>query len=134
MRSAAVIIKDGMVLLIHRFRDGIEFFVLPGGTVEEGETLEQAAIREVKEETSLDVKIDKKLWQHLNIHGNDVPKMHHYFLMKGIVGEIELGGEEKEINSKENSFVLEWHDLKKLSELPIKPDFAKEKLIEEFSK
>ncbi|MGP4072877.1 NUDIX hydrolase [Piscibacillus sp. B03] len=34
------------------------YYTLPGGAVEQGQTLKEAAIREVKEETGLDVKVD----------------------------------------------------------------------------
>ncbi len=47
-----VLIKDGKVLLAGQW-DG---FDLPGGAVEKGETLEEALVREVKEETGVDVK------------------------------------------------------------------------------
>ncbi|MBZ9633644.1 NUDIX hydrolase [Clostridium sp. FP1] len=43
------------VLLVHN--KDVNSWSMPGGKVEEGETLEQAAIREVKEETGLLVKI-----------------------------------------------------------------------------
>ena len=38
--------------------DNFSYYTLPGGAVEPEETLEEAAIREVKEETGLDVKIN----------------------------------------------------------------------------
>lgn len=46
------------VLMVRNKGDNSSYITLPGGAVEEGETLEEAAIREVKEETGVDVKID----------------------------------------------------------------------------
>lgn len=52
--------RDGSVVLVKRlsppFRD---FYAIPGGFVEYGETIEEAAVREAKEETGLDVKIER---------------------------------------------------------------------------
>ena len=56
MKAArAIIIEDGRVLVMHRNKYGSEYFTLVGGRVGEGETVEQALVREVKEETGLDV-------------------------------------------------------------------------------
>lgn len=49
---------DKNVLLVKNKGSGASYYTLPGGAVEKGETLEEAAIREVKEETGLDVQID----------------------------------------------------------------------------
>jgi ADP-ribose pyrophosphatase YjhB (NUDIX family) len=39
-RATAIIIENGKILLIKRIKSGMEYFVVPGGGVEEGETLE----------------------------------------------------------------------------------------------
>lgn len=53
-----VVVKEDEVLLIKRAIEPYKgFWVLPGGHVEDYETVEEACIREVKEETGLDVKI-----------------------------------------------------------------------------
>ena len=53
---SAAILRDGKVLVVRRARKpALGVYTLPGGVVEAGETLEQAVVREVKEETALDI-------------------------------------------------------------------------------
>jgi 8-oxo-dGTP diphosphatase len=53
----AVVIHQGKVLLIRRGKEPLRGrWVVPGGTVEVGETLQEALVREVEEETGLIVK------------------------------------------------------------------------------
>jgi 8-oxo-dGTP diphosphatase len=53
---SAAIFRDGRVLIVRRERAPAHgLYTLPGGGVELGETLEEAVIREVREETALDV-------------------------------------------------------------------------------
>lgn len=55
-----VIIKDNMVLLIKRRNDPYkDKWAIPGGFVEYGERTEDAVLREIKEETGLESKIDR---------------------------------------------------------------------------
>ncbi|MBO7341014.1 MAG: NUDIX domain-containing protein [Lachnospiraceae bacterium] len=60
-RSVAIVVRDGKILMERVFYFGREFFTVPGGGIEEGETPEQAVIRELKEECGLDGTIVKKL-------------------------------------------------------------------------
>ena len=54
---SAAIIRDGKVLVVRRARNpALHLYTLPGGAGEAGETLVQAVMREVREETSLDVE------------------------------------------------------------------------------
>ena len=53
----ALIFDDGRVLLAHR-RD-IDWWNLPGGGMEIGETVEEAVRREVREETGLEVQVER---------------------------------------------------------------------------
>lgn len=53
--TGVAIVKDGQVLLVRRSIDDFlgGYYEMPGGGVDNGETIEQAAMREVKEETGL---------------------------------------------------------------------------------
>ncbi|WP_137045654.1 NUDIX hydrolase [Pseudolabrys sp. FHR47] len=54
---SAAIVHDGRVLAVRRARKpAIALYTMPGGVVETGETLFEAAIREVREETALSIE------------------------------------------------------------------------------
>lgn len=55
LHATTVVIDDGQVLLIQR--EDFKVWCLPGGQVESGESVAQAAIREVKEETGINVEL-----------------------------------------------------------------------------
>lgn len=56
LRVAAVIIIDGRLVLVRQGPDDAPYYLLPGGGVTYGETLEEALVREVAEETALTIK------------------------------------------------------------------------------
>ena len=63
IRVAAVIVHDGRLLLVRQtVHGGRDRWVLPGGRLDHGERLCDAARREVREETGLDVRVDKLLY------------------------------------------------------------------------
>ncbi|WP_135826170.1 NUDIX hydrolase [Halorussus ruber] len=60
-RWVGALVRDGdgrIVLVRNRWSDG---WVLPGGDVEPGESLREAAVREVREETGLDASVERPL-------------------------------------------------------------------------
>jgi 8-oxo-dGTP pyrophosphatase MutT (NUDIX family) len=91
IRAGIVLIQDGKVALIERHRAGFDYFVFPGGGVDEGETPEQAAVREAMEELGIEVAIKQKLAViQLGQKNRQV-----YFLVEQIGGEFGAGvGEE----------------------------------------
>ena len=80
-----VVIFRGKILLLYKnFRNRYEGLVLPKGTVEPGESFEQTALREVKEETGVEAHINEyvgKSEYSFNIPGNVVKKEVHWYLM-----------------------------------------------------
>lgn len=85
------------VLLVHRPR--YDDWSFPKGKLDPAETFEQAAIREVEEETGLKCRIIRELatmryeYQTRN-KGKLKPKAVRYFLMERVSGKIRVPGEE----------------------------------------
>jgi ADP-ribose pyrophosphatase YjhB (NUDIX family) len=63
LRVCATLIRDGAILMVRHVHDGRDYWTLPGGAVEAGETLEQAVLREVHEETNLSAHVVGPLYQ-----------------------------------------------------------------------
>lgn len=63
---------DGIILI--RRKNPPEGWALPGGFVDYGETLEEAAVREAKEETGLDVRLVRQLHSYSDPHRD--PRQH----------------------------------------------------------
>lgn len=80
-----VVIYRGKILLLYKnYKNRYEGWVLPKGTVEEGEEYPDTALREVKEETSADAKIIKyvgKSQYSFNTPQDTVVKNVHWYLM-----------------------------------------------------
>lgn len=53
--ARAIIIENGNILVMHRDKQGSQYFTLVGGKVNDDETIEQGLVREVQEETGLTV-------------------------------------------------------------------------------
>ncbi len=102
----AIVIEDGKVLLVKHNAGHWDF---PKGHVEEGETEFETAIREVKEETNIDIKIEKQN-RYISEYSpkEDVMKTVIYFL-----GE-KIGGEDKP--QIEEVSDVEWVDVNKAVE------------------
>jgi ADP-ribose pyrophosphatase YjhB (NUDIX family) len=94
LRVTGVLIEDGRVLLLNQDTDAGRSWSLPGGKVEEGETLAAALVREMREETGLDVEPGRLLYvcDHLPQKGTHV--VHLTFETTrtgGTIGEVTAG-------------------------------------------
>ena len=81
MRSEAaggVVVRDGRVAVVHRPR--YDDWSLPKGKLDAGETFEQAALREVEEETGLRCELVREL-PSVEYEARGRPKLVRYWLM-----------------------------------------------------
>jgi mutator protein MutT len=96
----AVIVEGGHVVLIRRGREPLlGRWSIPGGVVEAGETLRQAAIREAREETGLEVEAGELLevFESIVPGAESGKSEYHYvvidFLCRKKSGELRAGGD-----------------------------------------
>lgn len=116
--SAIIINGNSEVLLMHRIKNNEEYFVLPGGGIENGETENDAVIRETKEETNLVIKPDKIIFEFYN---DAFDRKEIFFKVKSFVGNLALGGPELSRQSKDNIYKLEWVKIKDLQNFNLLP-------------
>lgn len=117
--SRAIIIEDGKLLAMFRRKikkDGSvkEYYVIPGGGLEEGETLEENVIRELKEEFNVDIEVVRFLGTE---EYDDT--IANYFLCKIINGTPRLGGEELERITNENYYEVRYINLNEIDSYDI---------------
>ena len=62
VRVAGILIEDDRILLIEHTKNNRKYWLVPGGGVDWGESAAEALIREFKEETSLDIEVEKFLF------------------------------------------------------------------------
>src|SRR5580704_17475214 len=96
---SAAIVRDGRVLIVRRGRAPARgLYTLPGGGVELGETLEQAVIREVREETALGIAPVALIGFRQAIARDAAGRVERHFVIlpfaaRWIAGEVSLNEE-----------------------------------------
>ena len=126
MRIVGIIIRDGKILLMRRLKNGQEYYVFPGGSIENNENEEDALRREIKEETNLAIKNVKRLFEIENQKQQEI-----YYLINKFDGIPEVSSPEKERISTQNRYYLEWIKLSVIKELNnLYPQEAVGKLLE----
>jgi len=79
------------IALVHRLKPAL--WALPKGTPQAGETLEETALRETREETGLEVEIEQPITsiRYFFVRGRTrFAKTVHFFLMRPVGGDLSL--------------------------------------------
>lgn len=122
-RASVLVTNGDKFVLIFRHKNGQDYYAIPGGGIEEGETPEQAAVREIQEELGLDIynlenisRIKTKMRDDYN------------FIVNTNDQEFNVTGPEKNrLNDSNNLFRPEWLNYQTYKKnIPIFPESARE--------
>lgn len=100
-----IIQDDSKVLFIKRVKDPFKGkMVFPGGFIKMGETVEEAAKREVKEETSLDIELD----HILGVYSDPARDPRGHIMSTVFVGKISSNSNNKEPVAGDGASAVKW--------------------------
>jgi ADP-ribose pyrophosphatase YjhB (NUDIX family) len=111
--QAAILVGRQILLIRHRHHDtGRTYWLLPGGGREPGETEEECVRREMREETGLEVRVERLLCVHDTDHAGPGYMQHKTYLCTPVAGEASPGYEPEEEASAIYGIVeVRWVDL-----------------------
>jgi len=125
--TAIILFPNDEILLIKRkTRPFVGYWALPGGRMDLGETVEETIVREVKEETGLDVAIISKIGKYVEKGFKDEVDYEYYptcFVVKPVGGELKK--QDSEIQKME---------LFSLDTLPTPLAFEHDQMIKDYKK
>ena len=132
----AIIEKDGGIILIHRVKpndDGTyrDYYVVPGGKMEEGENEEQTVTREVIEELGITIKPQEKILEYHSDYDNSIQTFYLCNFIDGTIGT----GTGPEMTDKVNykgtyePLIVKFNDIKNIN---LVPEQIKKLLIDKY--
>jgi 8-oxo-dGTP diphosphatase len=137
MRRAvrAIIVENGQLLVMQRNKYGSHYFTLVGGAVQEGESDEQALIREVREETGMTVTAATLMF----IEKHPAPYNEQYIYYCNVAphngAAIQPDSEEGEMNTYgANTHQPAWIRIRAFADLPFRTPQLHEALTKAFKK
>jgi 8-oxo-dGTP diphosphatase len=132
LRSCGLLLKDEKLLLVELMSPVSNkwTWIPPGGGVESGESLEEALIREFKEETGLQISIGE--WVHINevIHGS-IHAIEFYHSVKEEGGELMLGTDPERDTDKQILRNIGFFDRQEIEGMNTAPEYIKSAFWEE---
>ena len=130
MRAGVILYnpQTKQILLIHRWKNGEEYFVIPGGGAESGETAVQAAQREIQEELGWSLS-EKQLQPTFTFrNGQRLETYFHATISHTSAPMIQ--GEEALRSHAQNIYQPEWLDIEAICGLNIRPSGLKNLLLD----
>jgi ADP-ribose pyrophosphatase len=112
----AIVIKDGRVLLVKRNQPPSKgLWAIPGGRVEIGETLKEAAEREIIEETGLTIRAGDPVYTFDVIERDEAGRVRFHYVIVDLVADYLSG----ELNASDDASEARWVTPEELENLLI---------------
>ncbi|MFQ5592827.1 MAG: NUDIX hydrolase [Anaerolineae bacterium] len=113
-----VVVKDNRVLVIQRGKEpGAGSWAFPGGRLELGETLADAAVREALEETGLTVKPGDVIAVIDLIDRDETGNIRYHYVVIDLLAQLISGAP----RPGDDSVAVRWIGLQEAEELPMAP-------------
>lgn len=120
IRVAAIICQNRQVLLVRHEKNARSYWLLPGGGVQYGESLEAALKRELIEEVALDVQVSQLVLANDTIAPDGSRHIVNlYFTAQVIGGELAIGGDARVVEAR-------YTPLGEVASLVLHPDIGSE--------
>lgn len=119
--ARAIVVKDDKILVMYRNKYGSQYYTLVGGRADKNETPEQAVVREVKEETGLDIVASQLVFieKHRGFYSDQYIFLCHVQNDPAIA--VQENSEEGLLNKLQtNIHRPEWAEIKSFSKLPFR--------------
>ena len=111
----AIVIRDNKVLLVKRsLPPGKGLWAIPGGRVELGETLQETAEREVREETGITVRAGNPVHTFDLIERDDVGRIRFHYVIVDLIADYVTG----DPNPGDDACEARWVTREELHDLP----------------
>ena len=118
----AIVFKDDKVLLVLRANPPAkEQWAIPGGRVELGETLQEAAEREIKEETGIIIRAREPVFTFDVIDRDDAERVQFHYVIVDLAADYISG----EPQPGDDALGARWISPEKLNTLPVSPTTLK---------
>ncbi len=112
----AIVIKDGRVLLVKRSQPPSKgLWAIPGGRVELGETLKEAAEREIMEETGLTIRAGNPVYTFEVIKRDDAGRIRFHYVIVDLMADYLSG----ELNASDDASEARWVSPEELDGLSV---------------
>jgi ADP-ribose pyrophosphatase YjhB (NUDIX family) len=83
--------EEGKILMVKQHHEGKDIWMVPGGGIEAGENSAEAAVREVQEETGLEIRVKRLLWHVEEVSEKRGQRFVNFFLAEQVGGTLGLG-------------------------------------------
>jgi len=131
-RVRAIIIENNKILLMHRVKDGHEYWVFPGGGMEETDVSPEMALeRECLEELGVKVIVKDLFFEEPSLDQKSFGQLQFYYICEIVSGEVGTGqGPEFNRDVKQyGTYQVQWLPIKEIKDKIVYPLSVRNKII-----